>query len=251
VSKEPSVKLPGWVRRPPELTPALNLSRTSSGGEGPDLATLQDAANDVAYKMIGGAYGVLGAEVLGQFVPRVLDEERWGIYVREAGIAWLCRELGAFLGAVALGELPYTMARSVAAHHHVHCAVEVAVTRAHGEVAYLDLLAKQSPRHGSLEEGLAELRFRWEALLSLDQENRQRLDGPLASIMLRTPEGRESTSWAELDMVVEQLNDERSVRMTAADSDLFVPGREVPCYLVVEPHLPDRLASSIRRALLG
>jgi len=43
--------------------------------------------------MIGGAHGILGAEVLGHYVPRALDEQRWGIYVREAGAAWLCSQL--------------------------------------------------------------------------------------------------------------------------------------------------------------
>jgi hypothetical protein len=250
VSRGPSVKLPGWVRRPPELTPQLQLDRTGASADGPDLATLQDPANDVAYKMIGGAYGVLGAEVLGQLVPRVLDEARWGIYIREAGIAWLCRELAAHLDAAALSELPRAMARSVAAHHYVHCAVEIAMTQTHGADAYLDLLAKQSPRHGGLEERLAETRFRSEALSSLDHENRQLVEGPLASLMSRTPEGRDSRSRGNIDVVVEQLNNEYALKMTAADSEFLGPGCEVPCYLVIEPHLPNRLALSIRQALI-
>jgi hypothetical protein len=201
--------------------------------------------------MIGGAYGVLGAEVLGHFVPRALGEDRWGIYVREAGIAWLSRELGSHVSASALGVLPLRMARSVAAHHYVHKAVEGAVTRAHGKAAYLELLVNQSPRHGGLEERLAEMRFRSEALSSLDHEKRQRIGGPLASLMSRTPEGKDPRAPADIDVAVEQLNNEYAVKMTAADSDFVGPGHTVPCYLVLEPHLPDRLASSIRRVLLG
>jgi hypothetical protein len=250
VSNEPSLKLPGWVQRPSDLTPLLRFDRTAEDSEGPDLGTLQDPANDVAYKMIGGAYGVLGAEVLGHFVPRGLGEERWGIYVREAGIAWLTRELGPHLRESTLPELPRRMARAVAAHHQVHCVVEAAVTRAHGKAAYLDLLVKQSPRHGALEERLAELRFRSEALTSLDHENRQLIEGPLASLMSRTPEGRDPSSPADIGVVIKQVHDEY-VLMTAPDSVFLERSDEVPCYLVIEPHLPERLASSIRRALLG
>ena len=64
MTKAPSLKLPGWVRRPPELTPELNVLK-DGGPAGPEIGILLDPANDVAYKMIGGAFGVLGAEVLG------------------------------------------------------------------------------------------------------------------------------------------------------------------------------------------
>ena len=80
-------KLPGWTRRGPELTPRLNLRGTSGNTEGVDIEVFIDPANDVAYRMIGGAYGVLGAEVLGHFVLQALDADRWGIFIREAGIA--------------------------------------------------------------------------------------------------------------------------------------------------------------------
>jgi hypothetical protein len=233
------------------LTPPLRFDGAWDNSVGPDLGTLEDPANDVAYKMIGGAYGVLGAEVLGHFMPRALGEERWGIYVREAGIAWLSRELGSHVSSSALGELPLRMAQAVAAHHYVHKAVEGTVTRAHGKAAYLDLLVNQSPRHGGLEERLAELRFQSKALSGLDHEKRQRMRGPLASLMSRTPEGTDPISPADIDVAVEHLNNEYAVKMTAADSDFGGPGHTVPCHLVLEPHLPDRLASSIRRALLG
>jgi hypothetical protein len=250
MSEGATVKLPGWVRRAPELTPPLDVRRTGGGPEGPDIATLQDPANDVAYKMIGGAYDVLGAEVLGQFVPRVLDAKRWGIYVREAGVAWLCRELGPHLSAASLGELPLRMARCVAAHHYVHAAVEAAVTQADGKTTYLDLLVKQSPRHDAWEERVAELRFWFEALSRLDDATRRLFEGPLSALMARTPEGRATTSRADISMLVEKLNDALSVAMTATDSDFTDHVHLVPCYLVIEPHLPEPLASSIRRALL-
>jgi hypothetical protein len=245
------VKLPGWVRRSPELTPPLALSRALPGPGGPDLTTLQNPANEVAFKMIGGAYGVLGAEVLGHFVPHVLDEERWGIYVREAGVAWLCRELAPNIEGGAVGELPLRMARCVAAHHYVHGAVEAAVTRTHGKSFYLDLVVRQSPRHGSTEERLAELCFRSEALSDLDRGMRARLEGPLRALMARTVEGREATDAADLPTVVQQLNTEYSSGMTAADLDFGESGNLMPCFLVFEPHLPEQLASSIRRVLLG
>jgi hypothetical protein len=69
VTEPPSPKLPGWVRQPPELTPVLDVL-ADGGSAGPDVSVLLDPANDVAYTMIGGAYGVLGAEVLGYYVPR-------------------------------------------------------------------------------------------------------------------------------------------------------------------------------------
>jgi hypothetical protein len=244
-----SLKLPGWVRRPPELTPPLQLGNVAKAA-GPDLATLEEPANDVAYKMIGGAYGVLGAEVLGQFVPRVVDPKRWGVYVREAGVAWLCRELGPHLDASIPG-LPIRMARCVAAHHYVHCAIEAAVTQAHGEAEYLDLILKQSPRHGDLEEHLAEQRFRLQALSGVDRGVSQGFDGRLADLMARTPEGRETASLADAALLVELVNDKYSLGMTAADSDFNGAGQAVPCFLVIEPHLPEPLASSIRQALLA
>ena len=77
MNKDPSPKLPGWVRRAAELTPEVNVLRVG-GPAGPGIGILLDR-NEVAYKMIGGAYGILGAEVLGHYVPRALDEQRWGI----------------------------------------------------------------------------------------------------------------------------------------------------------------------------
>jgi hypothetical protein len=251
VSEVPLVKLPGWVRRSPELTPRLDLRSANASPDGPDIGTLQNPANDVAYKMIGGAYGVLGAEVLGQFVPRVLDQNRWGIYVREAGVAWLCWELGPHLATARLGELPLRMARSIAAHHYVHSAVEAAVSEARGEGAYHELLVSQAPRHGNSEELLAELHFRVEALSGLDRGARKALEGPLGGLMARAPEGRDMALPIDLAKVVETLNAEASLALTAADSDFTDAGDVAPTYLVIEPHLPEQLASSIRRALLG
>lgn len=250
VSEGASVKLPGWVQRPPELTPPLDISPTGARPDGPDIRTLQEPANDVAYKMIGGAYGVLGAEVLGHFVPRALDQQRWGVYVREAGVAWLCHELGPHFAAASFGQLPLRMARCVAAHHYVHCAVEDVVTQAHGKAHYLDLLVKESPRQNAWEERLADLRFRLEALTGLDPETRQVLEGPLSALLDRTPEGRATTSVTDIASVVEKLNAALSVRMTGADSNFSGTRQSAPYYLVIEPHLREPLASSLRRALL-
>ena len=229
----------------------MDLSRAPTGARGPDIATLEDPANDVAYKMIGGAYGVLGAEVLGHFVPRVLDEKRWGIYVRDAGVAWLCRELAPSVPANRLGELPQRLARAVAAHHYVHCAVEAAVIGAHGEAYYRDLLVKQSPRHGEQEERLAEMSFRAQALSGLALQTRRLWEDPVTALMARTPEGTSSTSSTAIAEIVERLNREFSLGMTAADVDFGKPGTLVPCFLVMEPHLPEPLASAIQQGLLG
>jgi hypothetical protein len=245
------VKLPGWVRRPPYLTPLLYLGDSDLRPDGPDTSTLLDRANDVAYKMIGGAYGVLGAEVLGHFVPRVLDETRWGIYVREAGVAWLCRELAPDLTSDSGGELTRRMARCVAAHHYVHCAVEAAVLRTHGEATYLDMLVKQSPRHGVSEERLGEMRFRLEALARLDQATRRLLETPLDALMARTPEGNARTTADDVAAVIALVNTELSVEIPFAGTDLENAEDSVPTYLVMEPHLPEPLASSIRQALLS
>jgi hypothetical protein len=243
--------LPGWVRRPPELTPPLRLDRSGAAANGPDLATLQDPANEVAFKMIGGAYGVLGAEVLGQFVPRAVDEQRFGVYVREAAVAWLCRELAPHIKGDSVSALPFRMARCVAAHHFVHYVVEAAVTQAHGEAAYLDLVVRHSPRHLDLEECLAEQRFLSEALSDLDLGTSQLLQGPLSVLMARAPEATDPASPANADDLLELLNTELLLGMTAADSDFHRRENSVPTFLVIEPHLPDPLAYSIRRALVG
>jgi hypothetical protein len=77
------------------------------------------------------------------------------------------------------------------------------------------------------------------------------MGAPLASLMSRTPEGKDPIFPADINVALEHLNNEYAVKMTTANSDFGGPGHTVPCYLVLEPHLPDRLASSIRRALLG
>lgn len=229
----------------------MQLRRMNSHAAGPSLSTLLDPANDVAYKMIGGAYRVLGAEVLGHFVPRALDEDRFGIYVREAGVAWLCRELAPTLTDYGVGELPHRMARAVAAHHDVHAIVERAVSEARGTGAYLDLLARQAPRHGPSEERLAELQFQSEARSGLDHGTRQLLEGPLDELMARAPEGADKVLRATAAELVAVLNVEYSLETRAEDYVVDDLSRSVPCYLVMEPHLPEHLASEIRRALLG
>ena len=47
MSKEPLLKLPGWVQRPPDLTPPLRFDGAWDNSVGPDLGTLEDPANDV------------------------------------------------------------------------------------------------------------------------------------------------------------------------------------------------------------
>jgi hypothetical protein len=251
VNDGPPLKLPGWVSRPSELTPPLAIIQTLVRPPGPDIETLRNPANDVAYKMIGGAYGVLGAEVLGYYVPQSASQKRWGIYVREAGVAWLCRELGPHVKVTSVGGLPQRMARSITAHHNVHRVVEARFVTAHGEVAYLELLVNKSPRHSAIEEHLAELGFQLEATSGLDYQSRQQLVAPLHALMARAPEGKDPTDVADVALLVGRLNAEMSIGMTVADLDLTHSDLEMPCYLVLEPHLPQPLASAIRQALLG
>jgi hypothetical protein len=252
VSEAPLPKLPGWVRRPTEFTPQLNL-RQASGRAGPDISILLDPANDVAYKMIGGAYGVLGAEVLGQYVPRALDEQRWGIYVREAGVAWLCSQIAPHIDRhpKVRNELPPRLARGIAAHHYVHLAVEAAVTEDRGTARYLDLLVDRAPRHGPFEEILGELLFRSEVLLDVETEARGEMEAAVDAVIRKTPEGRGPDADRGMSAVVDLVNAGLLLTMSLAEFQLRNANQPVPQYLVLEPHLPDPVASAIRKALLG
>ena len=92
---------------------------------------------------------MLGAEVLGHFVPQALDADRWGIYIREAGIAWLCSRLAPSLvqdPGLSSG-LALRLAGGVAAHHLTHHIVEEAITESRGRDQYLQILTPNMPRH--------------------------------------------------------------------------------------------------------
>jgi hypothetical protein len=232
--------------------PELNVLE-GGGPAGPDIRILIDPANDVAYKMIGGAYGVLGAEVLGQYIPRALDPQRWGIYVREAGVAWLCSLVATqtYRYPKLQDDLPSRLARGVAAHHYVHLAVEVAVTATRGHTSYLDLLAEHAPRHEPSEEILAELLFRSEVVLGLEPETRRATEAAVDGVMRQTPEARSPHAGHEETTVVDLVNAGLSLNMTLADFRFRDADRPVPQYLVLEPHLPDLVASAIRKSLLG
>ena len=245
-------KLPGWVRRPPELTPELDVLR-AGGQAGPDTSILLDPANDVAYKMIGGAYGVLGAEVLGHCVPRVLDGTRWGIYVREAGVAWLCSQLAPQIRRhpQLQGELSLRVARGIAAHHYVHLVVEAAITEAHGKASYLELLVHHAPRHHPSEEALAEVLLRSEIAVDLDAETQDAIEAALDQVMRQTPEARNSTGENAITSLVDLVNGDLSSKVTVGEFQFRNADRPVPQYLVLEPHLPEPVATSIRQALLG
>jgi len=252
VTEPPSPKLPGWVRRPPELTPVLNVL-TDGGPAGPDVSVLLDPANDVAYRMIGGAYSVLGAEVLGYYVPRALDPQRWGIYVREAAVAWLCSRLAPQVeGHPALArELPTRLARGIATHHYVHLVVEAAVTESRGNTSYLGVLVEYAPRHEPHEEILGELLFRLEVLRGLAPKTRSAMEKAIDTVLRQAPDPSGLSDGNEIPAVVDHLNSGLSLNMSPGDFEFRKATEPVPQYLVLEPHLPEPVASSIRKALLS
>jgi hypothetical protein len=240
------------VRRPPELTPVLNVLR-DGGSAGPDIGVLLDPANDVAYKMIGGAYGVLGAEVLGYYVPRGLDPQRWGIYVREAGVAWLCSRVAPQVDGhpELAGELPTRLARGIATHHYVHLVVEAAVTESRGNASYLGVLVDYAPRHEPHDEILGELLFRLEVPSGLAPETRRAMETSIDTVLRQAPDKSSLSAGTEIPAVVDHVNSVLSLNMSAGDFEFRKAAAPVPQYLVLEPHLPQPVASSIRKALLG
>jgi hypothetical protein len=234
MTSESMPKLPGWTRRPAELTLAFNLRPPGPPAAGQDSSVFFDPANAVAYRMIGGAYGVLGVEVLGYYVPRALDPERWGIYVREAGVAWLGSQCGTLMDLEdgRQRDVVVGLSSSIAAHHRVHFAVEQAVTDAHGRDAYLRILRAHSPRHPPAEEALADAMFRAEMPPELGEFMSPSLDGEIVDL-------------------VAAVDEDLHLTLDRAALDPLYQGSGVPHYLVLEPHLPEATGRQVREALLA
>jgi hypothetical protein len=239
----PGLKLPGWTRRAPELTPAVDLWSNANKGTPLDRATFLDPANAVAFKMIGGAFGVLGAEVLGHYVPVALDNDRWGVYIREAGVAWLCNQLldSASWDDLARPELLIVeLARAVATHHLVHQVVERAYAATHGGDAYLALLLANAPRHPPTEESLADTLMK-AALVEVVG------DGPILMLdNAYTSNAGDRRYRASPSELVADLSASLDLPL---DVGAFALPPDCPQYLVMEPHLPEQTATLIRSAL--
>ena len=228
----------------------MNLWASSGSTEAVDVEVFLDSANDVAYKMIGGAYGVLGAEVLGHFVPRILDSGRWGVYVREAGIAWLCSKLAPRLtrDPRLLNGLALRLARGVAQHHMTHHVVEEAFTDSWGRDQYVEILTKNAPRHPATEEKLADALLRAEIISGLVEPSQGLVDSALSELAELPPEG--SAPRRLVAELLAELNRDLRLTMTSAEVNAAMHTLDVPHYLVLEPHLPGTTASAVREKLL-
>jgi hypothetical protein len=143
------------------------------------------------------------------------------------------------------------MARGIAAHHHVHLAVEAAVTKAHGTNTYVRLLSENAPRHPASEELLAERLFRSEAVTGLDGEICVAFTAVLENVMQQAPEGRDPSAASDIATALDLVNTDLSLEMTLAEVQLPDDDLSIPAHLVLEPHLPVPVAASIREALLG
>jgi hypothetical protein len=168
-------------------------------------------------------------------------------------VAWLCSQVVAQIDAhpELQGQLPSRVARGIAAHHYVHLAVEAAVTETRGAACYLDFLAEHAPRHEPSEELLAELLFRTEVMRGLDTKTGGAMEAAIDGVMRQAPEARNSNAGKATTTVVDLVNAGLSLEMPLAGFQFRDSNRSLPEYLVLEPHLPDPLATSIREALLG
>jgi hypothetical protein len=203
--------------------------------------------------MIGGGYGVLGAEVLGHYVPRALDSDRGGIYVREAGVAWFCSQLTSRVSAdEKLGnQLVVRLARGIVAHHFVRYAVEKEITAGRGAGSYVDTLLTNAPLHPEAEEMLADRLLCSAVVAELIDPSFSLMRGILDDVLAGSPTGKLGPSRRKVSELVAEVNCDLALSMAESAVTLGFDSQDVATYLVLEPHLPERTADLVRGALPG